>query len=98
MGLLEREKKYPMIFDISILLCLSTQMFMHCITLHRFCVNDPKCSCIASHLHFNDMFMHFRFVITMLNCCVLVGLDWAKPMMFLSLHVTYSCIFVHTYL
>ena len=26
MGLLEREKKYPMIFDISILLCLSTQM------------------------------------------------------------------------
>ena len=26
MGLLEREKKYPMIFDIPILLCLSTQM------------------------------------------------------------------------
>ena len=26
MGLLEREKKYPIIFDISILLCLSTQM------------------------------------------------------------------------
>ena len=26
MGLLEREKKYSMIFDISILLCLSTQM------------------------------------------------------------------------
>ena len=26
MGLLEREKKYPMIFDIPILLCLSIQM------------------------------------------------------------------------
>ena len=26
MGLLKREKKYPMIFDIPILLCLSTQM------------------------------------------------------------------------
>ena len=42
--------------------------------------------------------MHCKCVITMLNCCVLVGLDWAKPMMFLSLHVTYSCIFMHTYL
>ena len=26
MGILEREKKYPMIFDIPILLCLSAQM------------------------------------------------------------------------
>ena len=26
MGILEREKKYPMIFDIPILLCLSIQM------------------------------------------------------------------------
>ena len=26
------------------------------------------------------------------NDCVLLGLDWAEPMMFLSLHVTYSCI------
>ena len=33
MGILEREKKYPMIFDIAILLCLSTQMSL---TLH-FC-------------------------------------------------------------
>ena len=32
----------------------------------------------------------------MLNCCVLLGLDWAEPMMFLSLHVTCSCIF-HAY-
>ena len=63
-----------------------------------FCVNDPKCSCITSHLHFNYMFRHFRCVITMLNCCVLVGLDWAEPMMLLSLHVTCSCIFMHTYL
>ena len=28
----------------------------------------------------------------MLNCCVLVSLDWAEPMMFLSLHVICSCI------
>ena len=33
--------------------------------------------------------MHFR--------CVLVGLDWAKPMMFFLLHVTCSCIF-HAYI
>ena len=33
MDILEREKKYPMIFDIPILLCLSTQMSL---TLH-FC-------------------------------------------------------------
>ena len=61
-----------------------------------FCENDFKSSCIASHLHFNYIFMHFRCVITMLNCCVLVGLDWIEPMMYLSLHVTCSCIF-HTY-
>ena len=43
--------------------------------------------------------MHFRYVSTMLNCCVLVGLDLAKPMMFLSLHVTCSCTsFMHMYL
>ena len=40
--------------------------------------------------------MHFRCVITMLKCYVLVGLDWAKPMMFLILHVTCSCSF-HAY-
>ena len=32
----------------------------------------------------------------MLKACALVGLDWAKPMMFLLLHVTCSCIF-HAY-
>ena len=36
--------------------------------------------------------MLFRCVLTMLKWCVLVGLDWAKPMMFLLLHVTCSCI------
>ena len=36
--------------------------------------------------------MHFRCVFTLLQWCVLVGLDWAKPMIFLSLHVTCSCI------
>ena len=40
MGLLEREKKYPMIFDIPILLCLSTQMSL---TSH-FCYAEAyKC-------------------------------------------------------
>ena len=62
------------------------------------CFNDPKCSCIALHLHFNYIFMHYRCVLYMLNCCVLLGLDWAKPMMFLMLHVTCSCIFMHMYL
>ena len=32
----------------------------------------------------------------MLKSCVLVGLDWAKPMVFLLLHVICSCIF-HAY-
>ena len=40
--------------------------------------------------------MQFRCVFTLLQTFVLVGLDWAKPMMLLSLHVTCSCIF-HTY-
>ena len=42
--------------------------------------------------------MHFRCVFTLLLCCVLVGLDWAKPMMHFYLHVTCSYIFMHTYL
>ena len=36
--------------------------------------------------------MYFRCVFTLLLCCVLVGLDWAEPMMYLYLHVTFSCI------
>ena len=46
-----------------------------------FCENDFKSSCIASHLHYNYIFMHYRCVIYKLNCCVLLGLDWAEPMM-----------------
>ena len=42
------------------------------------------------------MFMHFRRVITMLKCCVLVGFDWTEPMILLMLHVTCSCI-LHAY-
>ena len=45
---------------------------------------------------FLTMFMHFRCVITMLKCSVLVGWDWAEPMIFLLLHVTCSCI-LHAY-
>ena len=40
--------------------------------------------------------MHFRCVLNMLKWYVLVGLDWAKHVMFLLLHITCSCIF-HTY-
>ena len=45
-----------------------------------FCFNDLKSSCIAFLEHFNYIFMHYRCVLYMLNCCVLLGLDWAKPM------------------
>ena len=41
--------------------------------------------------------MNYRCVFYMLKLCVLVGLDWAEPMIFLLLHVTCSCIFMHTY-
>ena len=37
--------------------------------------------------------MHFRCVLNMLKCCVLVGLDWAEPMILLMLYITCSCIF-----
>ena len=50
------------------------------------------------HICIITMFHAFRYVFTLLQCCVLVGLDWAKPMMYLGLHITYSCIFMHTYL
>ena len=40
--------------------------------------------------------MHYRCMFIMLKACALVGLDWAKPMMFLLLYVTCSCIF-HAY-
>ena len=53
-------------------------------------------SYIAFNEHFNHIVMHFRYVLYMLSCCVLVGLDWAKPMMYLHLHVICSCI--HTFI
>ena len=47
-----------------------------------FCLNDPICSCIASHLHSHNVLCVYRCVISLLEPCVLVGLDWAEPMMF----------------
>ena len=36
--------------------------------------------------------MHFRCVVTLLLCCVLVGLDWVEPMM----HLNFVChMFMH---
>ena len=73
--------------------------------LQNFWVGFFKTSCIASHLHYNNIFMHYRCVlyllqyyVFLLQYYVLVGLDWAEPMMHLYLHVTCSCIFMHTYL
>ena len=63
-----------------------------------FYLNYFKSSCIASHVHFNYILMHYICVLYMLNGCVLLGLDWAEPIMFLKLHVTWSCIFIHAYL
>ena len=62
------------------------------------CSNDVKSSYIAFQEHFNYIVMHFRCVLYMLPCCVLVGLDWAEPMMYLNLHVICSCVFMHIYL
>ena len=50
------------------------------------------------HIRIITMFHAFRYVFTLLLCYVLVGLNWAEPMMHLNLHVTCSCIFMHTYL
>ena len=57
-----------------------------------------KTSCIAFHVHYNCIFMHLVVCYTCWTACVLVGLDWAEPMMLFTLHVTCSCIFMHTYL
>ena len=57
-----------------------------------------KTSCITSHLHYNTVSCILRCVFTLLQTSVLVGLDWAEPMMFLLLHIKCSCIFMHTYL
>ena len=63
----------------------------------EFCIFDLKISCIASHLHYNTISCILRCVFTLLQTCVQVGLDWAKPMMFLLLHITCSYIFMHMY-
>ena len=44
------------------------------------------------HICIFTMFHAFRCVVYKLKPCVLVGLDWAEPMMFLLLHVICSCI------
>ena len=45
---------------------------------------------------FSQCFIHFKCVFYTLKLCVLVGSDWAEPMMLYLLHVTCSCIF-HAY-
>ena len=44
------------------------------------------------------MFHAFQMCVYFMLCCLLVGLDWAEPMMNLFLHVTCSCILMHMYL
>ena len=58
----------------------------------RFCLHDLKNSCIASHMHYNYIFMHLDVCYICSIDCVLVGLDWAKDMIKFLLHVTCSCI------
>ena len=56
--------------------------------------------CITCALQ--QCFMHLVLCLPYCNDCVLLGLDWAEPMMFLSLHVTCSCIrtfkFLYSYI
>ena len=44
-------------------------------------------------MHYNYIFMHLVVCYICSINCVLVGLDWAEPMMQFLLHVTCSCIF-----
>ena len=48
-----------------------------------------KTSCIASHLHCNYIFMHFRYVLYMLNClcAVRIGLGWAHDVFKFACHM-----------
>ena len=64
----------------------------------RLCLYRFKTSCIASHLHYNHDSCILDVCLLSCNNCVLLGLDWAEPMMFLNLHVICSFIFIHTYL
>ena len=57
-----------------------------------FSLHEFKISCIAFHVHYNCIFMHLVVCYTCWTACVLVGLDWAEPMMKFLLHVTCSCI------
>ena len=61
-------------------------------------MNDPKCSCFASYLHYNNVSCILDLCLLCCNDYVLLGLDWAKSMIFSGLHVTCSCIFMYTYL
>ena len=44
-----------------------------------------KTSCIASHVHYNYIFMHLDVCYICYIDCVLVGLDWAEPMMTITI-------------
>ena len=63
-----------------------------------FCVNDPKCSFIASHLHYNNV--SFILDVCLLCCNVVCWWVWIGLSLwwFLILHVICSCIFMHMYL
>ena len=62
------------------------------------CENDFKSSCIASHLHYNTVSCIVDVCLLCCTDCVLVGLDWVEPMMFIPLHITCSCILMRTYI
>ena len=62
------------------------------------CENGSKSSWIASHLHYNNVSCMIVVCLLCWTNFVLVGLDWIEPMMFLLLHITCLCIFMHTYL
>ena len=65
-----------------------------------FSLHEFKISYIAFHVHYNCIFMHLVVCYTCWTACVLLGLDWAEPMMFFfffTLHVTCLCIFMHTF-
>ena len=61
-----------------------------------FCVNDCKSSCIASHLHYNNVSCILDVCLLCCNDCVLLGLDWADPMIFFFVCIShvhaFSCI------
>ena len=61
-----------------------------------FCENPLISSCIASHVHYHYIFMHLDVCYICQTGCVLVGLNWVEPMVILLLHITCSCIFMHT--